>query len=78
MSRSPVQSFADLKDALTQMVSLDSQMEDDKLNEEVGLVNEWDDQANRAMAAFSELMLQEDALRDIEALIATTYGGEPD
>ncbi|MBM2295048.1 hypothetical protein JQX09_24315 [Sulfitobacter pseudonitzschiae] len=78
MSRSPVQSFAELKDALAQMVSLDSQMEDDKLNEEVGLVNEWDDQANRAMAAFSELMLQEDALRDIEALVATTYGGEPD
>jgi len=36
-----------------------------------------DDQANLAMAAFSELVQQEDALRDIEALLAATYDGVP-
>ena len=77
MSRSPVQAFAALKAALTQMVSLNDAMDDDTLGQEVGLVNKWDDQANLAMSAFSELVQQEDALRDIEALLAATYDGVP-
>lgn len=76
MSRSPVQSFTDLTAALTSMCELHDQMQTDDQGQDRNLITRWDAQADRAMVAFQELVVKEDALRDITALLAATYGGE--
>lgn len=76
MTRSTVQSFADLTAALTSMCELHEQMQTDEHGQDRNLVTLWDAQADRAMAAFQELVLKDDALRDITALLAASYGGE--
>lgn len=76
MSRSPVQSFADLSAALTSMCELHDQMQTDDQGQDRNLITRWGAQADRAMVAFQELVVKDDALRDITALLVATYGGE--
>ena len=78
MSRSPQQAFADLSAALTEMVSLQQQMQSEKEDTDNNLITLWDAQADRAMGAWGELINQQDALRDIKGLLNVTYGGAPD
>lgn len=77
MSRSPAEVFADLSDALTRMTALNLQMQTVRIGEDAALITAWDAQADRAMAAHGELVMQEDALRDIAAMLDATYGGVP-
>lgn len=77
MTRSPAQAFADLSDALTRMTALNLQMQADPFCGDVDLVTLWDAQADRAMAAHGELVIQAEALHDIEAMLDATYGGVP-
>ena len=77
MSRSPVQSFADLTAALTAMCELHEQMQSDEHGHDRNLITLWDAQADRAMVTFQELAMKDDALRDITALLTATYGEEP-
>ena len=74
MSRSPVQSFADLTSALTAMCELHDQMQTDDQGQDRNLITRWDAQADRAMVAFQELVVKDEALRDITALLVATYG----
>lgn len=76
MIRSPVQSFADLTSALTAMCELHEQMQTDEHGQDRNLITLWDAQADRAMVAFQELVVKDEALRDIAALLVATYGGE--
>ena len=76
MNRTPQAIFADLMDALTRMTVLNAEMQTAPV-EDVDLVTKWDAQADRAMAAHAEFVIQADALSDIEALLETTYGGVP-
>lgn len=75
MRRSPVQAFADLKGAMTRMIMLNNYMSVDQNGEGSGLVTLRDAQADIAMQAFADLVLQEEALGDIEQLLEATYGG---
>lgn len=77
MNRSPAQAFADMSDALTRMTTLNLQMQADRIGEDAALITAWDAQADRAMAAHGELVINQDALRDIAALLDATYGGVP-
>jgi hypothetical protein len=77
MIRSPAQAFADLSDALTRMTALNLDMQTDRVGEDATLITAWDAQADRAMAAHRELVINADALHDIEAMLAVTYGGVP-
>ncbi|MBU0780047.1 MAG: hypothetical protein KKC72_08400 [Alphaproteobacteria bacterium] len=77
MMRSPAQAFADLSDALTRMTALNLDMQTDRVGQDAALITAWDAQADRAMAAHCELVINADALRDIEAMLAVTYGGVP-
>lgn len=78
MSRTPQASFADLSDALTEMVALHNLMQTEKEDADNNLITLWDAQADLAMAAWRELINQQDALRDIKGLLNVTYGGAPD
>ena len=77
MSRSPAQAFADLSDALTRMTALNLQLQTDHAGEDASLIAAWDAQADRAMAAHDDLIIHEDAMRDIVALLDATYAGVP-
>ena len=77
MSRSPAQAFADLSDALTRMTALNLQMQTDQFGKDASLITAWDAQADRAMAAHDDLIIHEDAMRDIVALLDATYAGVP-
>lgn len=74
MNRSPAQAYADLSDAMTRMTALNLQLQTDV---DHALLTAFDAQVDRAMEAFQELSIQQDALRDIEALLSVTYGGVP-
>jgi hypothetical protein len=78
MSRSPVQTFADLTAALAQMCDLHARMQTEDADGSDGLVTLWDAQADRAMVAFRDLAGHDEAMGDIRALLSATYGGEPE
>ena len=76
MIRSPVEAFAELRDALMRMHALDAAMASEAVCADVGdHLEHWDKQADRALIAWADLE-QSDALGEIEALLSATCGGE--
>lgn len=73
--RTPATEFAKLMDALTRMTAIEAEMRAaDDLDDVRDVIDQFDKEADRAIAAHSWLVLHDGALQDITDVLQFIYG----